>query len=218
MRLAAQYTSGQSLYEWIARRLAAQPSGPILDVGSGEGVLSATLGQRRDLVIGLDLSPTMLAGQSGRVVLGDAAALPFADASMAVVVTINVLDHLINPQTAISEAHRVLRPGGLFVAATVSRYDSPELGPYWRPRPTTFDAEDAPDLVRAAFGAAEVDAWDAPLARLPTADAVRDYLLARHASRAVAETAAANLPTPLTVTKRGAAIYARRSNPPQPLV
>jgi hypothetical protein len=80
--------------------------------------------------------------------------------------------------------HRVLRPRGLFVAATVSRHDSPELAPHWQPKPTTFDAEDAPELV---------------------------YILARQAIPAVAETTAANLPAPLTVTKRSAAIYARRS-------
>ena len=103
----------------------------------------------------------------------------------------------------------MLRAGGLFVAATTSRFDSPEFTPYWRPERTTFDAEDAPRLVRMVYPAVQVDAWDAPLVELPTPDAVRDYLLARQASRQVAETAAANLTTPLTVTKRGAAVYAR---------
>lgn len=210
MRLAAQHTIGPSLSQRIAQRLAGKPDGPVLDVGTGDGPLRAALAHQPDLVVGLDLSLTMLAGQAGPVVLGDARALPFADASFAAVAAVNVLDHLAGPQAAISEAHRVLRPGGLFVAAATSRWDSPELAPYWRPQQTTFDAEDAPGLVSAVFGAVEVDAWDAPLVRLPSPDAVRDYLLARQASPAVAATAAANLATPLSVTKRGAAVYARR--------
>lgn len=210
MRLAARHTIGQSLYERIAQRLAGKPSGPVLDVGTGDGPLRAALGHQRGLVVGLDLSLTMLASQAGPVVLGHAGALPFAAASFAVVVAVNVLDHLADPQIAISEAHRVLRPGGLFVAAATSRHDSPEFAPYWRPQRTPFDAEDAADLVGAVFNAVEVDAWDAPLVQLPHPDAVRDYLLARQASHAVATAVAANLPTPLTVTKRGAAVYAHR--------
>ncbi len=68
-------------------------------------------------MIGLDRSPTMLARQQGPVVLGDAIALPFARATFGVVVAINVFDHLADPLTGIREAHRVLRDGGLFVAA-----------------------------------------------------------------------------------------------------
>ncbi len=211
MLLAARYTVGESLYERIAERLVSEPDGPVLDVGTGDGPLRAALGQRRGPVISVDLSLTMLADQAGPVVLGDATALPFASMAFVAVVAVNVLDHLADPRVAISEAHRVLRPAGLFVAATASRCDSPEFAPYWRPQPTTFDAEDAPDLVGAVFGATAVEAWDAPPARLPTAGAVRDYLLARQASRALAEMAAVHLPTPLTVTKRGAAVYARRS-------
>jgi SAM-dependent methyltransferase len=126
--------------------------GPVLDLGTGDGPFRAQLGQRRGPVIGVDLSLTMLAGQAGPVVLGDATALPFASMAFVAVVAVNVLDHLADPRVAISEAHRVLRPGGLFVAATASRYDSPEFAPYWRPQPTTFDAEDAPGLVGAVFG------------------------------------------------------------------
>ncbi len=211
MRLAARFTVGESLYDRIARRLASEPPGPVLDVGTGDGPLRAALSRRRGIVVGLDLSLVMLAGQAGPVVLAHADRLPFASASFVAVVAINVLDHLADPRTAITEAHRVLRPRGLFVTATVSRHDSPELAPHWQPKPTTFDAEDAPELVRAVFGPVEVDAWDAPLVRLPTAEAIRDYVLARQASPAVAETTAANVPVPLTVTKRGAAIYARRS-------
>lgn len=209
MRLAAEHTIGESLYDRIARRLAVEPDGPMLDVGTGDGPLRVALGGWRGPLIGLDLSPTMLAAQPGPVVIGDAAALPFAAGSFSAVVAVNVLDHLADPRVAIAEAYRVLRPAGLYVVATTSRHDSPELAPHWRPQPTTFDAEDAPGLVEGVFGAVEMDAWDAPLVRLPSPETIRDYLLARQASRTAADTAATSLPTPLTVTKRGAVLYAR---------
>lgn len=95
------------------------------------------------------------------------------------------------------------------VLAAVSRDDSPELRHVWRPAPSCFDAEDAPGLVEQVFGAAETERWDAPLIRLPDAGAVRDYLLARFVPPAAAARAAEEVPVPLTVTKRGALVWAR---------
>jgi SAM-dependent methyltransferase len=93
-------------------------------------------------------------------------------------VAVNVLDHLTDPSAAVAEAHRALAPGGVFLAATASRHDSPELAAVWRPPPSSFDAEDGPGLVAAVFPRVEAERWDAPLIRLPDRDAVRDYLIA----------------------------------------
>jgi hypothetical protein len=125
-----------------------------------------------------------------------------------------VLDHLDEPSIALREARRALRRDGLLVAATVARSDSPELAPFWRPTPGTFDAEDAAGIVAGVFGAVTVEAWDAPLVTLPDRDAVRDYLRARfvppdEAGR-IAEALAACGPLPLPVTKRGALLLAAR--------
>jgi SAM-dependent methyltransferase len=43
--------------------------------------------------------------------------LPFADASLDRVVSLNVAEHLADPATHLVECHRVLRPGGLLVLA-----------------------------------------------------------------------------------------------------
>ena len=45
----------------------------------------------------------------------------------------------------------MLRPGGTFIAATIARNDSPELGAYWTRPETGFDAEEAPGLVAGVF-------------------------------------------------------------------
>jgi SAM-dependent methyltransferase len=49
------------------------------------------------------------------VVRADAAALPFAAATLDAVALINVLDHTTRPRDVVREAARVLRPGGLLV-------------------------------------------------------------------------------------------------------
>src|SRR3954471_6665984 len=44
-------------------------------------------------------------------------ALPFADAALDRVVSLNVAEHLADPAAHLLECHRVLRPGGLLVLA-----------------------------------------------------------------------------------------------------
>jgi SAM-dependent methyltransferase len=121
-----------------------------------------------------------------------------------------VLDHLADPRVAITEAHRVLAPEGVLFAATASRADSPELTSVWRPPRSSFDAEDGPGLVRSVFGAVLTERWDAPLIRLSDRAAVRDYLIARFVAPADAAASAEQVTTPITITKRGAVISARK--------
>ena len=215
-RLASQVTSrhltvSRSLYAHLAEVLVELDARRILDVGCGEGALRAALpAALRARLVGLDASATMLAGHPPPVVQADAAALPVRTGAVDAAVAVNVLDHLADPRAAVAEAHRALVPGGVFLAATVSRHDSPELAAVWRPPPTGFDAEDGPGLVASVFARVEVERWDAPLIRLPDRAAVRDYLIARFVAPQDATAAADRVPTPVAVTKRGALISARR--------
>lgn len=54
----------------------------------------------------------------GRVVVAHAERLPFADASFDVVSAFDLLEHVPDPAAVVAECARVLRPGGLLVAAT----------------------------------------------------------------------------------------------------
>jgi SAM-dependent methyltransferase len=211
-RVTRQYlTAAHTLHELLAEVLAQADPRRILDIGCGEGALRVALPARLgSRVVGLDASATMLAAHPWPVVQGDATALPFMAGAFDVAVAVNVLDHLPDPAVAIAEAHRVLAPGGTLVTATASRHDSPELAHVWRPQPSSFDAENGPGLVASVFGQVEVQRWDAPLVRLPDRDSVRDYLIARFVAPKIAASAAEQVATPTTLTKRGAVIHARK--------
>jgi SAM-dependent methyltransferase len=204
-------TISRSLHTAIAEALIRAEATLVLDIGCGEGALRAAMPTPSSArIVGLDASETMLRAHPPPVVQADATALPFNADTFDAAVAVNMLDHLSDPTAAIREAHRVLAPGGMFVAATVSRHDSPELAHVWQPTPSTFDAEDAPELVASVFGRSNVERWDAPLIRLPDRVAVRDYLIGRHVSPDIATAAADKVKTPRTITKRGAVVYARK--------
>jgi SAM-dependent methyltransferase len=210
-KLTATYLRpGISLYEKIAGLLAERGAQQVLDLGCGEGALAAAVdhlsGVAKPLVVGLDASATMLAAAHPPVVRADATAIPFQDNTFDTVVAVNVLDHLSDPLPALRAAHRVLQPGGVLIAGAISRHDSPELAPVWRPEPTPFDAEDAPDIVASVFGDVHVERWDAPLLTLPDTAAITDYLIARFVPAHQAAAGARTLPAPLVVTKRGALV------------
>jgi SAM-dependent methyltransferase len=192
------------VHEVVATRIVARRLRPVLDVGSGRGRL-------RDLLpddwpwTGIDSSPNQVsADRSGTVVLGDAAHLPFPSGTFAAVAALYMLYHLDDPTVAIAEARRVLVPGGAFFACTRARNSDPELTDGYPP--TTFDAEEAPDLVADVFGkdAVDVITWDGPLLRLPDQDAIKRYLRTHYLPAILAE----RLVPPLTVTKRGCLIIA----------
>ncbi|WP_152363830.1 class I SAM-dependent methyltransferase [Microlunatus speluncae] len=196
--------------DWDAtgmRRIVAEDLSPVLDVGCGNGVLAESL-PPRSRWIGLDSSPAQLAqATAGRLVRADARRLPFGDAVFGAVVCHWMLYHFDHPAEVITEAHRVLRPGGLFLASTSARINDPELAPQGYPA-TTFDAENAPAIAASVFGdqAVEVEAWDGPYLLLPNAAAVQRYV--RH--HFLPPEAADSVTAPLTLTKRGCFVWARK--------
>lgn len=95
-----------------------------LDVGTGPGQLAFYLAKAGFKVTGLDISPGMIEqarqtaireGLSCDFRTGDAEQLPFEDNAFDVIVTRNLVWTLPNPQAAIQEWHRVLKPGGRII-------------------------------------------------------------------------------------------------------
>lgn len=83
--------------------------GRTLDIGAQNGPYAAWFPDR----VALDIKPGR-----GVQILGDAQALGLADASFDRVLCTEVLEHLPEPQRAIDEMRRVLKPGGTLLLTT----------------------------------------------------------------------------------------------------
>jgi SAM-dependent methyltransferase len=101
--------------EW----LAAQAGERILDLGCGDGQLTQRIAATGAHVVGVDASAEMVAASRARGIAADQAgaeALPYADDSFDAVFS-NAALHWVRDQDAMMfEVHRVLKPGGRFVA------------------------------------------------------------------------------------------------------
>ena len=120
-----------------AQALASQSSF-ILEVGCGRGaqVASQTSGAWQDLrgpgrrVVGIDVDD---AAKENPIIdefhlLGDGQPWPVADGVVDLAVSDWVLEHVQDPALFVAELTRVLRPGGVFLARTVSRHSPLSIG------------------------------------------------------------------------------------------
>jgi len=109
-----------SRYEPLADALhrGAVGGGRCLEVGSGTGLVTATLAKQFDDVVSLDLSHEMLVRGTGHRVEADAAALPVADASIDSAVLVNAL---LFPR----ELDRVLAADGTLVWVNTAGAETP---------------------------------------------------------------------------------------------
>jgi len=206
-----RFSNAGDVHAPVAARLALEhPAGLVLDLGGGNGLLARHLLAAGVRVVVVDQAK-YVAGSGGIAVQAQAERLPFANGTFDAVAALWMLYHLPDPLIALSEAARVLAPGGTFVACTSSRTNDPEFAdvlPRWG-SPSTFDAEDAGSIVENVFTVVEEQHWDAPLVSLPDEDAVTAFLRGRGLSAIAAASQASKLNPPLKVTKRGCVIWGK---------
>ena len=99
-----------------------QPFKDILEVGGGQSGLTTLLYPQAHIT-NLDLNPQYAqapCNQQERVrfVCGNATALPFANESFDAITMFDLLEHVQDDKKAVSEALRVLRPGGFLLIST----------------------------------------------------------------------------------------------------
>lgn len=135
----------------------------VLEVAAGTGLLTEHLAHRSGRYLATDREPAMLELLSGRVgarqlevQVADATSLPFANESFDIVVMANLLHLLPEPDAGLTEAARVLRPGGLLLAPTfchgadrLARLISQTLGVVGFPIATRFVGPDLDELIAA---------------------------------------------------------------------
>jgi ArsR family transcriptional regulator len=136
-RIRSLHAPDKDVESAILQALAAAPIESVLDVGTGTGRMLELLSPHIRRGIGVDVSPEMLAIARDRleqiaahhcqVRLADLYRLPFRSATLETgfdaALFHQVLHYLDDPQAAVAEAARVLKPGGRIIIADFAPHE-----------------------------------------------------------------------------------------------
>lgn len=146
----------------VLRGLLPKSGESLLDVGGGYGRLAPLYVERYKRAVILDYSQSslekahLLAEQKDWKNLqtrqGDAYRLPFANAEFDTVLMVRVLHHLKQPEAALSEINRVLKPNGVFVLEFANKVHLKNRVKAWLRRDFGFTRGYAPHQIDSGDG------------------------------------------------------------------
>ncbi|HEU0031150.1 MAG TPA: methyltransferase domain-containing protein [Kofleriaceae bacterium] len=121
-----------SAAEALLDAVHAAPGKRLLDVAMGPGLVVPAIQRRGVELVGLDFAPTMVEEARRRfpelkVVLGDAENLDFPDATFDAVICNFGINGFPQPERALAEALRVVRPGGHHAFTTWCEHEGNDL-------------------------------------------------------------------------------------------
>jgi SAM-dependent methyltransferase len=128
-----QLVPGRSWAAWARALGHLLPPVDVADIGCGDGYLTLEMARWARTVFGIDRSDPVLERAKAladrrRVTnvqwkKGDLARLPLRDASVDIALLSQALHHAVDPEEALSEAVRILRPGGRLVVLDLRQHD-----------------------------------------------------------------------------------------------
>jgi len=126
--IGGMWTEVGEMFVMALERLHLTGNERILDIGAGQGWASRYFAAKGCQVFATDIVEdesyalgrawTIMehAGVYFEPLLADGERLPFADNQFDIVFTSAALHHFVNPETLLTQAHRVLRPGGRMIS------------------------------------------------------------------------------------------------------
>ena len=113
----------------LVRSLRLPGGGSLLEVGCGRGIAIPEFARRLkpERIVGLDSDQSLLdiateqlarAGVAATLINADVRTIPMDDVSIDLVIDFGTCYHIEEPEKALREIRRVLKPGGLFVHET----------------------------------------------------------------------------------------------------
>ena len=120
---------GEEVREAIIKAAEITSQDTVLDVGAGTGFLTEAAAKLAEKVIALDLSKSMtdeaiskLGGKNVEFKVGSVERIPLGEDSVDVVVGNMFLHHCPDPERAVKEMSRVLKPGGRIAFADMQEH------------------------------------------------------------------------------------------------
>src|ERR1043166_2027376 len=157
---ARQLVPGRSWAAWARALGHLLPPLDVADIGCGEGYLTLELARWAGSVVGIDRSDDVLErakalpdrrGMSNVTwKKGDLARLPLHDASIDLALLSQSLHHASEPERALIEAVRVLRPGGRFLVLDLKEHDQAWVRTRFGDRRLGFASQELDALLAAA--------------------------------------------------------------------
>jgi SAM-dependent methyltransferase len=96
----------------------------MLDAGCGsEMKFTHEMEAHASCAVGIDIEDLQIRSPKVLGVRGDLNALPFKDETFDMIISMSVIEHLLDPEHTFLEFSRVLKPGGFIILQTPNKYD-----------------------------------------------------------------------------------------------